>query len=289
MPRYRKHFAWDAYEEPRAPSADSILELPPLPLPPAHLLDPDSRQQKIIRQNPDFFTVWTPLNVDHLRTAFEPHPNKAPVQSLLHSLRYGFFMPFEDMFLDDLAEQPQIHEDKQCSNIEVFRNLAQKEIEANRYSPRFTKLLPYMRLVPQFAIPKKGTDALRPISDMTASGFNLGISREASRVRYDNLIDLGRYLRHLHHYIGHLEGHLYKCDVSKAYRLLPMHPLVMLLQVVETYELPSKRSFRIDKFGVFGNRYKPRLWCIFFGLVVWSLRFHLKIQIPLHYMDDQFG
>jgi len=146
-----------------------------------------------------------------------------------------------------------------------------------------------MRLVPQFAVPKKDSDELRPISVMTASGFNLGISKDASKVRYDNLVDLGPYLRHLYHILGELPGHLYKCDVSKAYRLLPMRPLVMLLQVVETFELSSKRTYRIDWFGVFRNRYMPRLWCTFFGMVVWSLRFHVKIEIPLHYTDDQFG
>jgi len=47
MPKYRRHFDWDAYELPTAPSAEATLDLLPLPRPPADLLSPNCLQQRV--------------------------------------------------------------------------------------------------------------------------------------------------------------------------------------------------------------------------------------------------
>ena len=75
------------------------------------------------------------------------------------------------------------------------------------------------------------------------------ISREdTAGVTLDNVQDLGNALRHLRQENPDLDLILWKADVSKAYRRMPMHPLWQIKQVVS---FGSK--CHVDRCNVFGD------------------------------------
>lgn len=109
------------------------------------------------------------------------------------------------------------------------------EEEAGRYSSAFTgELLPGMYSMPIHAVPKPNSDKLRLINNHSATEFSLNdmISREDVGMRQDNVQDLATNLLHFRNSSPNQSVWLFKSDVSNAYRLLPMHPLWQLKQVV---------------------------------------------------------
>ncbi|KAI0092911.1 hypothetical protein BDY19DRAFT_903634 [Irpex rosettiformis] len=72
--------------------------------------------------------------------------------------------------------------------------------------------------------------------------------------------------------------------MSNAYRLLPMHPLWQIKQVIN---IGGMR--RVDRCCYFGSRSSPDLWCTFMSLVLWISIHVCGIEGLLAYMDDNFA
>jgi hypothetical protein len=77
---------------------------------------------------------------------------------------------------------------------------------------------------------------------------------------------------------------LYKSDVAEAYRLLPMHPLWQIKQVVM---IDGERD--LDRNNCFGGRGSAGIYISFDGLVTWIAKNVRVIPDIWTYMDDSFG
>jgi len=63
-----------------------------------------------------------------------------------------------------------------------------------------------------------------------------------------------------------------------------MHPLWQIKQI-NTFE----GLRHIDQNMAFGTRMAPRIWCSFFGLVMWIAIYVYFLPDLLHYMDDAWS
>lgn len=164
---------------------------------------------------------------------------------------------------------------------------AETEEALGRYSTVFgTELLPGMCAMPLHAVPKPNSSDLRLVNNHSAGQYALNnmISRDDVGMRQDNVQDLGQNLVHFRELNGDAPVWLFKSDVSNAYRLLPMHPLWQIKQVVTI-----NGARRVDRNCCFGSRGSPDLWCTFMSLVLWIAINVLHITELLAYMDDNFG
>ncbi|THH15240.1 hypothetical protein EUX98_g9495, partial [Antrodiella citrinella] len=168
-----------------------------------------------------------------------------------------------------------------------MEDYATKEELAGRYSAPFNfDLLSGMYSMPIHAVPKPHSDKLRLINNHSAGPHSLNsfIDKDDVGMRPDNVQDLGRNLLFLRQELGDIPLWLFKSDVSGAYRLIPMHPLWQLKQVVTINGLR-----RVDHCMCFGSRGSPDIWCSFMSLVLW-IAIHIKyIELLLAYMDDAFS
>ncbi len=91
---------------------------------------------------------------------------------------------------------------------------------------------------------------------------------------------------------------VFKSDVSKAYRLCPMHPLWQLKQVVTTGYLTSEQKAAgkvetlvrtVDCNNNFGGRGSGRVWYSVNGLITWIAINVEDIKDLGCYVDDDFG
>ena len=208
------------------------------------------------------------------------------MESVLFGFRHGFW-PFADEcndfpdtwdaanpVLDDTAQQ-------------FVADYAIQEQNLERYSAPFgPDLLPGMYSMPIHAVPKPNSDKLRLINNHSATEYSLNdmIPRDDVGMRQDNVQDLAKNLLHFRRQFGNLPVWLFKSDVSNAYRLLPMHPLWQIKQVVTI-----NGTRRIDRCCCFGSRGSPDLWCSFMALVLWIAIHVCGITGLLAYMDDNFG
>jgi hypothetical protein len=91
---------------------------------------------------------------------------------------------------------------------------------------------------------------------------------------------------------------LWKSDVKGAFRLIPIHPLWQLKQIIMV-NVPSKEQMltsnvsrmkrHVDHCCSFGSCGSPRCWCSFIGLVCWIAVFIKLIEDLFAYMDDHFS
>ena len=83
------------------------------------------------------------------------------------------------------------------------------------------------------------------------------IDREKIGMRPDNVQNLGKNLLYLRREFGNVPIWLWKSDVKNAYRLLPLHPLWQLKQVVTITSPSGEHVRRIDRNLCFGNWGSP--------------------------------
>ena len=245
-----------------------------------------------IRSRPDLFKIITPIKVDRLEHLLANHPNRPFVESLLQSLKVGFW-PWADTSLEPVEVTRNNNREREWSVEEIafIQETCREEEEAGRFSAAFgSELLPGMVCGPVFPVPKPGTDKMRLVTDHSAGIVSLNslIPEDSRTVRFDNLHDLGSSLRHFHRTNKRGPRWLFKSDVSKAYRLIPMHPHWQIRQVLETPE-GGKMTMRVDRCGVFGNAAMVRVFCAFFGAIVWVAINVLAIDSLFHYIDDANG
>ncbi|KAJ2972091.1 hypothetical protein NUW54_g12347 [Trametes sanguinea] len=140
--------------------------------------------------------------------------------------------------------------------------------------------------MPIHAVPKPHSDKLRFINNHSAGSFSLNsmIDKRCVGMRPDNVQDLAHNLLLFRREHGDRPVNLFKSDVANAYRILPMHPLWQLKQVVTI-----NGTRRIDRCCCFGNCGSPDLFCTVMSLVLWIATRVRKISGLLAYMDDNFS
>lgn len=144
-----------------------------------------------------------------------------------------------------------------------------------------------MHASPAHAVPKPHSDKLRMVINQSARLYasNSMISHDDIKwFPLDNMSHLGEGLLKLHCERPHQSWVVYKSDVAEAYRLLPMHPLWQIKQVVM---IDGERD--IDCNNCFGGRGSPGIYISFNGLVMWIARNVKAIDNLWTYMDDFFG
>ncbi|THU76079.1 hypothetical protein K435DRAFT_879754 [Dendrothele bispora CBS 962.96] len=276
----------------------------PLPRPPAE--EYEGVAWRTIQENPNLFETHTPISPDRLGSLLNNHPNPSFVESVLTTLREGLWpwantrpsKSFPETWDNAWAPLPSLKErdfiDSQC----------EVEVEAKRHSPAFgPELFPGMYSTPVFAVPKPHTDTFRLVVHQSAGEYcqNNMVDRDETRgARMDNLLVFIPLL------LAFARAHpseklvIWKSDVSSAFRLVPVHPLWQIRQVV-TAGMPTKEELgkdmwdrsrlrrHVDWSACFGNRGSPRAWASVMGLVIWIAIFILHILLLCCYVDDCFS
>ncbi|OSC98603.1 DNA/RNA polymerase [Trametes coccinea BRFM310] len=247
----------------------------------------DDQVRKTLRDNAHLLRMVTPLKVDVFEDLLRSHPNRPLVDSVCRGFREGFW-PFAEPITSDFPaswDEPSGPMDEDA--LHFATQYAEEEEAAGRYSTPFVgDLQPGMYSMPTHAVPKPHSDKLRFINNHSAGKFSLNsmIDKNSVGMRPDNVQDLAHNLLLFRKAHGNIPVWLFKSDIANAYRLLPMHPLWQLKQVVTINGVR-----RIDRCCCFGNRGSPDLFCTFMSLLVW-IAIHVR-NIPrlLAYMDDSFA
>jgi hypothetical protein len=287
-PRYVRNFVWSEERISLLTSAMATIYAPPCPEFPSNELS-NLSALSTIRENPNLFRVVSPINLTVFERLLSMHPNTLFVRSVCNSLKQGFW-PWANTL--DMS-RPDTY-DNSCRPIKTeehaafVRSQRDVEITLGQFSESFgTDLLPGMYSMPIGVVPKPHSDKLRMVFDHSAEPYSLNslIPKEERSVHLDNLADLGRILRRVRCQYGRdLRLVLFKSDVSRAYRLMPMHPLWQIRQIVT---IDGHRH--VDRCNQFGNGAAGRVWGCFIALVLWIAIFIYAINDLLGYVDDEFS
>ena len=287
-PWYRRQFIWDSKSAVRSRTVRWTEYAEPLPSPPPSKFQ-NLEALTTVQSHPDLFQVSTPINVDHFQSLLIDHPNQPFVCSVCQGLRKGFW-PFADTHF---CEWPSIWDNSQQtpkteSEAIFLCEQVQKEVEKDRYSPSFRPdLMPGMYSMPIHAVPKPGTNKFRLVTDHSAGQYalnNMITKEDIAGVTLDNVQDLGNALHLMWREEPEADLILWKADVSKAYRLMPMHPLWQIKQIVT---INSRRH--VDRRNVFGGRASQRIFHAFMSLVIWIVVVKLSVAFLYIYVDDSFS
>ncbi|XP_006460709.1 hypothetical protein AGABI2DRAFT_117638 [Agaricus bisporus var. bisporus H97] len=288
-PKYLRYNHWDLDGRP-SPSVMSWSEkAEALPSPPN--LPFDHAIMSTIRGHPHLFQIVTPLNVHIFRQVLikSKHPNPDFCDSVCDGFVRGFW-PWANI---EPAGYPETHDEqgsemKEKEKLEFVRKQRDAEVQKGRFSGSFGQdLLPGMYSVPIFAVPKEGTSKLRLVTDQSAGKYPVNGMTTPHEFAFpmDNLVQLGEQLLRAHRRLRSGEELvLFKSDVSEAYRLLPVHPIWQIKQIV------TVDSFRhVDRNNVFGGRRSGDLFIAFMSLVMWIACHVWGILGLCNYVDDVFG
>jgi hypothetical protein len=243
--------------------------------------------EQTIRDHPELFAIVTPIKADRLEELLVTHPNRPLVESVVVGFREGFW-PFAGIEPEGYPSVWEEANHRLTPEQEDFlgKQIAEEE-SVGRYSAPFgPDLLPGMYSMPLGAVPKTDSGDFRTINDQSAGDFSLNslVNPDDTHIRLDTVKDLCHNLvvhRRTH---SHIPLWLFKSDVSKAYRRLPLAFHWQIKQVV------SFRGRRwIDRCVCFGGRGSPKTWCAFMSLVLWIAIEVMEIDALLAYMDDAFS
>ncbi|KAF8903253.1 hypothetical protein CPB85DRAFT_1438403 [Mucidula mucida] len=303
LPRYLRGFGWRVLS-PRGSRTAWYTEIDePLPHPP--LREYKSTAMKTIHDNPHLFNVSTPVNVDRLASLLTVHPNQPFVKSVLRLLRIGFWPWADTNPTDDFPETW----DHAWANIpsateqQFILTQCEEEVANGHHSPAFgPDLLPGMYSTPNIAVPKPHSEDLRLVANQSAGEYcqnNMIDKSQTKGARLDSLlvfIPLILMFVKLHPGKRFL---LWKSDVAGAFRVIPMHPLWQIKQIVTANILSmaegggkgeSATWLRyVDWRACFGSRASPRAWASLMGLVVWIAVCILHMIFLCCYVDDCFS
>ncbi|KAJ7634576.1 hypothetical protein FB45DRAFT_743528 [Roridomyces roridus] len=241
-----------------------------------------------ISTHADLFQVPQVIRVDRLESLLRRHPNQPFVRSVLQGLREGFW-PFMNTRHDE--GYPLTHDDAfvtPASDRERDFISGQRDVEVqkSRFSATFgPDLLPGMYSTPVIAVPKPHSDDLRLVSHQSYGEFAQNTMVDGAQAKGPRLDTMQQFVPAL---LAFRRKHpsaklvMWKSDVAEAFRLLPMHPLAQIKQVVT-----SNRN--VDWCATFGNRGSPRLWASVMGLVIWVALFVKLLPDIFCYVDDSFG
>jgi hypothetical protein len=169
---------------------------------------------------------------------------------------------------------------------DFIQQQSKDEMELERWSKPFDKLLPEMHASPISAVPKSTPGKYRLVNDQSRGPHSLNSTIEKSqvKVKLDTVHDLGKKLLAVRKEYPKRKLCLWKSDVKSAYRQLPVHPLWQIKQAV-----PVDRQFHIDRCNSFGNRGGGWNWDRFISLVNWIGIEKKGVSDLLGYVDDNFG
>lgn len=259
----------------------------PLPSPPPPSLY-NAAARDTIHRHPLLFDIVTPIRIEAFQPLLHMHPNQPLVHTVCDGLRRGFLpwadeIPDRPLTWDNSNPTPKIP-----AHADFVRAQRDQEVLAGRFSPCFgPDLLPGMTSIPIWVVPKPHSDKFRMVIDGSDGLYapNALIPRDRVGVPLDNMYHLGAALiraRVIHGPSARLV--VFKSDVAKAYRLLPMTPLWQVHQVITI-----EGGRHIDRCNNFGWRGAGGLWGCFFGLVMW-IAIHIESILDLFaYVDDTFS
>ncbi len=305
-PRYKRGFVFSDLDTGQSRAAGCTETELPVPRPPAKEFA-NVEAIRTIEDHPQLFAITTPIKINVLEKCLETHPNPEFVQSVMTALREGFW-PWADtrhdeefpITWDNARMSPRSEMEQQF--IVRYRD---EEVLAGRFSQPFgPDLLPGMYSTPVHAVPKLHSEDFRMVSNMSAGSFAPNRMIRHSDIagsRLDSLHTLfAAILRFRRESPANAQKTLvvFKSDVSKAYRLCPMHPLWQLKQVVTTGYLTSEQKAAeeeeilvrsIDRNNNFGGRGSGRVWYSVNGLITWIAINIENISNLGCYVDDDFS
>jgi len=103
-----------------------------------------------------------------------------------------------------------------------------------RFSDPFQMLLPGMYSMPIHAVPKPHSTNLHMVTDQSTGQFSLNSMILHSNITgypLDNMKHLGEILLDIWKCEGNIPLTLFKSDIAKAYRLMPVHPFWQVKKV----------------------------------------------------------
>jgi hypothetical protein len=262
--------------------------LPPLPQVPSKELRNDV-VTRTISENDHLFGIVTPINVDWLSSLLVNHPNQPFVDSVLTSLRDGFW-PWADTQMQHQTYtltmdyfKPQNHEDHIAN---FLCEQQDEEIHVGHFSESFSlHLLPDMYSMPIHVIPKPHT-ILHLITNLSTGDFTPNTMIDKSRVTnllLDSISELGATLITFCRAHGNERLVMWKLDVAQAYRRMPMHRRWQMKQI---HTIDGGRH--VDRCNNFGGKGGYGIWSAFMSLVVW-IGWNILAILFFVYVDDNFG
>ncbi|KAF8953265.1 hypothetical protein BDZ97DRAFT_1873249 [Flammula alnicola] len=285
-PSYVRHFWWGGDDLPRLTLIGQSETLPPLPQVPDSVLA-FSPAQQTIREHPKLFPIRTPINVDIFESYLAQHPNPAFAASVVEALCSGFW-PWCDPSKVTLPHMLDAEEYlRKPADIAFAKEQCAKEVQLGRFT-EIPELLPGMMAVPCSVVPKgKDGTKLRLVVDHSAGALsrNSMIDKSKVSVKLDGIPELGDALIRAREVYGQdADLVLFKCDVSEAYRTMPMSPAFQVWQIVRAFT-----KLFIDHVNNFGGRGSGGIWGSFFALVLWIACWIKGISDLLAYVDDVFS
>lgn len=258
----------------------------PLPLAPIDISEAIPAVITIL-DHPDLFKIVTPIKIDIFQELLKDHPNPPLVASVCRGLREGFW-PYADHTIPDFMKTfDNSHRKIHPEVAEFIRTERDKEVRLERWSKPFgTELFEGMYAAPIGIKAKKATGKKRLIIDQSHEPYspNSFIPKTRPDIPNDTLANLGAAL--LKARANHPDQDLvvWKSDVKSAYRLMPMHPLWQMRQVVTV-----DGQFHVDRCNCFGNRAGGWVWASFISLVLW-IGVNVKgLEDLFGYVDDDFS
>ncbi|KAJ3807860.1 hypothetical protein F5876DRAFT_79306 [Lentinula aff. lateritia] len=275
------------------------------PLPRPALVEYNGPAWETIQTSPHLFRVQMPINGGHLEAMLHAHPNRPFVDSILIGLKEGFWpwastRPQDDFPATwDNAWAPLPSERER----EFIKSQSETKTKLGRHSQPFgPDLLPGMYST-VIAVPKPHTEDLCLVAHQSAGEFCQNNMVDKSQTKGNRLDSLLIFLPLLLAFMKDNPGKrlvLWKSDVANVFRLLPMHPLWQIKQVVTT-GMPTRKEAKegvsykdqwsrsVDWCACFGNSGSPRIWNSVMGLIVWIAIHTLQISLLCCFMDDCFS
>jgi len=288
QPKYLRYNLWGADHQKLMTTAEWSETACPLPRP------PDSEFENVITNStlssfPHLFSVHTPIDIDRFSSLLCNHPNPCFVESVVTSLREGFWL-WSNMLLLGYPDTHHQALNGQYNDTQrsFFREQLRHEQACGRYSESIgDALLPGMYSMPIYGVPKPGSDALRLVNDHSAGAFSLNSMIDHSSVTgypLNNLHLLGRMLLDHHQLTPTSELVMWKSDISEAYRICPMHPLWQIKQVV-----CIDGQYYIDRANCFGSSVSFVIFISVNSLIASIARNERHISSLITYIDDSSG
>ncbi|KAF6747916.1 hypothetical protein DFP72DRAFT_584703, partial [Ephemerocybe angulata] len=284
VPKYMRYNDWGLPEPIRAVEWTEFAS--PLPSPPPSVVE-DVRAAQTIANYPHLFEIVTPIHVDVFEQSLLSHPNRPFCDSVVHSLRDGFW-PFasipDDYPIIYEAPQPNIDDEDQ---IRFLRDQRDIELSRGRYSKGFSTLLEGMARMPNFAVPKDDGSTWRQVVNHSYGphALNLMVDKDAmGKAPLDGMRSFGPTLVDFRRRFPNARLILWKADVREAYRLIPMHRFWQIKQV----EFVDGLNY-VNRCNVFGGTASQILFIAFMALVNWIAVYVYAIPAIAEYSDDHFG
>ena len=288
VPKYLHYNVWDPKSDFSPNTANWTEKAEPLAGVPLSELENDV-VTKTINENPHLFCIVTPIRVEIYESYLSTHPNQAFILSVCRGLREGFWpwastsKPGYPVINDEAKPVPT---DKLKANF--LRSQRDVEVTKGRFSSSFGRsLLPGMYSMPSYAVPKPNSSDFCLVTDQSCGKHSLNGMIQHDKVTgypLDNMVHYGKMLMDLAKKEPEQKRVVWKSDIAKAYRILPMHPRWQIKQV---NTIDGERY--IDRCNTFGGCASRALFIAFNSLVAWIAKWVKGIRYLGNYVDDTSG